>query len=88
MFEEEGKLQKKEHTSNEKHRIFQARKSIWKEIRSIIKQKKDCSALKKELLDRRSKQLTDMDLQCKRELEEIDHCNFNHINSILVMPGQ
>jgi hypothetical protein len=32
FFEEEGKLRKKEYTSNEKHRIFQARKSIWKEI--------------------------------------------------------
>ena len=71
FFEEENNGRKKEHTSSEKLRIFQIRKSIWKEIGSIIKQKKDCSSVEKELLDERCKQLTDMDLECERELEEI-----------------
>ena len=47
FFEEEGKLRKKEHTSDEKHGIFQTRRSVWKEIGSIIEQKKDCSSLEK-----------------------------------------
>ena len=43
FFGEEGKLRKKECTSGEKLRIFQTRQSVWKEIRSIIEQKKDFS---------------------------------------------
>ena len=64
-------VKKKELSGAKRVQIFNMRKSVWKEIGSIIKQKKDCSFVEKELLDERWEQSTNMDLECERELETL-----------------